>query len=593
MSTDFEAFVQTVPVDDVQWMPGARAVESKPLLAQRGAAKAGRLASDGIKKGTDTVATSGSLFDAVNRQWQGIAHNNLIRQVVRMDGSDGRPAMTFDTGTLIARYPHLAGMDGTRLVRAVEDAAKADPTIGDVLVPWNPNQAVGSGQISRFDVPDGATGPDVLWVRKPLFDALVSETKRYGGPAMKLVDKPTQWWKNAILPFSPSWQLGNTSGAYVMALVSEGIDPVTFHRELRKGWQQAKAAESGEPGALAEITPRFRNTGEHPTTSQARAALRPDRDPTVDMGAGRTGRDVNRQVFADQQGSRPRQFLRRQMQRSYDFNERMDTAAKLAVQSIIEANGGNHQLAVETAMRAMPNFELSGFERGVLRRIVPFYAWQKHLTLSAMRLPVEHPARVGWLAYMAQTWLTDEERTGGLPFMRGMLPVGGDKYLPLGGLMPYNAITALPGDPRNLAKFVNPVAQLGMAGVLGLDPRQQLKPLSYADESKWYTPYGQETPRPLLSHPSGALNYFANISPVSRLVNEQVRGGDMIRYDSGEAVTRRGRPLRSDSRPLLPGPLQGIARPVAGLLPVLTEMDVARQERERRERELARRKARR
>jgi hypothetical protein len=95
---------------------------------------------------------------------------------------------------------------------------------------------------------------------------------------------------------------------------------------------------------------------------------------------------------------------------------------------------------------------------------------------------------------MTQMWLSEDERRPAAPYMAGMLNVGGDKYLPMGGLMPYNAVASL--NPRDIFKFSNPVAQATAAGVFGVDPKQRLRPLSYAPESRWLTAYGQEDNRP-------------------------------------------------------------------------------------------------
>ena len=65
----------------------------------------------------------------------------------------------------------------------------------------------------------------------------------------------------------------------------------------------------------------------------------------------------------------------------YGVNQFMDNMARSAVYIGKRQKGQSVELATREALRAMGDFtKMNDFERNVIRRVVPFYAWQKHIT---------------------------------------------------------------------------------------------------------------------------------------------------------------------------------------------------------------------
>jgi hypothetical protein len=107
---------------------------------------------------------------------------------------------------------------------------------------------------------------------------------------------------------------------------------------------------------------------------------------------------------------------------------------------------------------------LGPFERRYVRAIAPFYAWYKAITTIAFKLPLDYPGRADLLERLGQIALEQsQEQLGPLPtYLKGAIPLGGDRLLKTGSLNPFSTVPQL--YRGSAAGLTNPyVALLGGA----------------------------------------------------------------------------------------------------------------------------------
>lgn len=119
-------------------------------------------------------------------------------------------------------------------------------------------------------------------------------------------------------------------------------------------------------------------------------------------------------------------------------------------------------------------FGLSDLERRYIRAVVPFYAWYRAIVTLTLKLPLDYPGRTLLLSKLGQ--LGDEwsqEQLGPLPsFLRGAIPLGGDRILKTQGVNPYATVLSLArgaGDTRQFQGEVNPYV-IALASLFGHKP---------------------------------------------------------------------------------------------------------------------------
>jgi hypothetical protein len=141
------------------------------------------------------------------------------------------------------------------------------------------------------------------------------------------------------------------------------------------------------------------------------------------------------------------------------------------VKSAMKA-GASYEEAASTALTASPAlrnaaakraFDTMGdyrtfnkFERGA-REIMPFYSWNKHITLHTASMLDEHPVRLALMGQMGQEGKDTVERIiGKVPtYMEGVIPLsmlglGKGKVLGTHGMNPYSTIGDISGLVRGL-----------------------------------------------------------------------------------------------------------------------------------------------
>lgn len=348
-------------------------------------------------------------------------------------------------GTRWARHPSafidedtLAEMSGQQIAEAMAEHG---------YVPWEAESIFNPQQASRVTA-------DTAFLPEPVWDGLVRHTRQFSGEnapfgfdtLLKGVDVGTRQFKKAWLALRPAWQVGNIVGNAIMAPIFGGVtlgDVARYGREA------------------IDLTLR-ESRGELPTGIAKRNRLFPGfTAEALQEAADETGRLTRRSVL---ERLSPVDF-------SFRFNSHIDGFSRSLIALKNIDNGVPIEDAVTQATRAAGDFaRLHPFERNVIRRLVPFFTWIRHITGAAFRLPLEHPVRAAWTMHLADLW-GDPEFQSELPdWLRGAVPQGDDEFLPIMYWNPLGDVTETPllSVPSAL-RALNPFVKLPFAFGTGFD----------------------------------------------------------------------------------------------------------------------------
>ena len=272
-------------------------------------------------------------------------------------------------------------------------------------------------------------------------------------------------WKAGVLVFTPRWYIlnaiGNTlqygllSGGDVRSVLLAGLGKfVAPTAKLR-----ARYRELGE--RYAEITPE-----EVASVSQAS-------EIGVAEGVSHLGGISDRLFEFNQRLEgviRRAAYInaaKREVKRGGD-RKRTRSADELA-DAIDELSDIERQAALEQALLFLGDYRrFNRFERGFVRRVVPFYSWLRVISRLTLGLPFRSPLRAQVLSLMAtvvqEEWDPLEEalELGRPLFARGgielpeQIPVVGGLTLRTNSLNPFNTAAEL---------YVEPLAALGRGGI--------------------------------------------------------------------------------------------------------------------------------
>jgi hypothetical protein len=333
--------------------------------------------------------------------------------------------------------------------------------------------------------------------------------------ALKVYDEGTKTWKHTVLALSPRWHVGNVMGNTVLASLGAGLSPLEIVRYLP---QARRLVKSGE--APIEITSR----GFY--AADLSAELRPARTP-----------------------------LGKAIGKSYSLNEYVDNVGRTMVYLAKKGKGVSGEAAIKLALRAAGDFSrMTPFERNVARRVIPFYAWQKHITKLAFRLPLENPARVAWTLHLADVADRLNPDPGadnifnagsvGVPF--GFSPLGikkGDR-LSLKGFDPIGSSFFVDPSLRSAGYSLNPVLKAGVVATTGMSPNRGFQPISTPEAGFGEGAQGGFGVR----HPVRMAQYLAENFPQLKQAQDVVAGEAPIRHETGQPRKSRGGPIKSTGR---------------------------------------------
>lgn len=384
-----------------------------------------------------------------------------------------------------------------------------------------------------------------------------------GGVPAQVLDWINKKFKSNVLPFSIRWQLGDMVGGAFMAWVGGGMNPV----ELARGMQDAKHLS---PAASEEIL-------NHPDWADASLSQ-------GDRQLMQTGPDA----------PRPKTPIGKFKEASFKFNNAINRVNRngylvARVNSLLEERGLTMEsvdaagawkdadvqaavkAAVDDASKVMGTFdEMSPFEQRYMKRIFPFWAWNRHITSLAFRTAIDNPARIAWTMRLGSMGTNPDDE---MPeYMKGALGIGG-QLVPTNFINPFNDVGG--GDPiytpQGALKSMSPGIKLGISAVTGLDANKGLAPISQRGGSlqRGLTPfYG-------LRHPAALAYQAAQSFPPARVgisiapeVNVAgVELGPHPRYGNGQMIRvgskASGAPIDTTSRLKSAAGLIGLPAPTS------------------------------
>lgn len=452
--------------------------------------------------GTPALPRTRRLRESRQRTLKGV-HDMTVRGQTRAAIQEAGKVIDAQTVGKVAELP---------FVQRGESLAKADgsfPTRAELhesgLEAFNPS--------SIFQTAE-KVGPDTLVMPRPLFDAF----KEYYTPKTweKLfevtLDPATRVFKTAVLPLSVSWNVGNAITNTLMATLAGGVDPITLAREM------------------ANTIATYRRTGDYGVPQRLLQS-----GSTFEVRDFLNGQNVGKTRGAI--GKAYDKTLGKVVNTGYKVNEVVDNIARSAVYNAKLKKGYSPEAALKIGLTAMGDFtKMSPFERRVVRRVVPFYAWLRHMSQLAVRLPIEHPLRTAWILSMSNTMNDQEAWADLLPsYMQGFVPVGGDSVLGVNNFVPFSNPFAI----SQLGQNLNPLIKLGLTNLPG-SPARGINALTGRPYSRRPgTGRQDEFGRDLPTAPS-ILNQLGNIPPQVRAAQALLGRNDVARYESGQTVLKRG-----------------------------------------------------
>lgn len=489
--------------------------------------------------------------------------------------------------------PDLRGLEGVDLAEAADAAG---------YVAWDPENFTGT-------VPAANYTQETVLIPKVVKEATTKAFNEQGS-FLKTIEK---WYDRRFmgqikmfwLALSPRWLTANVVGNAVMGMVGGGVTPWDY------------LAQMGNARALlAEDAPLEWETGNR---VQRRAFDRRQRLvakgdalrrqgyelPTQALNRGFTHEELPFLMGEDLTG--PRSPVRKFAAKSYQANEYVDNVNRATVylakmeprrqvweawdngeisnQEFIEGlkNTRGPEQALRQALRAAGDFsKMTAFEKSVVKRLVPFYPWYRHITKLAMSMPVYAPARTVWLLHLADVFGgdPDDERgagkgsklQAGLPgFAKGSIPLSGGGLLSSAGMNPFEAGIESPFfSEEGMLGATTPALQWPAALLLGRDMKHGLRDFTRPPGDGNLDEYGRPTNTPLAESWGEAGRYLANQLPQGRLAFTALEE-PVLRYDTGDPMISGGNPIPS-GRP------SGLAGVTLGVLGVPTPMSVDAQD---------------
>ena len=403
-----------------------------------------------------------------------------------------------DSRTLVARrtVDRIADMPFARKPGTYKTLAEA---ADDGLVGWEPT--------SPFEKSTQVTA-NTVFVPEHVIDSFRNYfTDPKVRDALVVYDKATNAWKATALALNPRWNIGNFVSNSIMAVVGGGIDPVTLSANIVESIKEWRA--SG---------PRGRREFAGPTRIYDAGASHAEMGFLQNAGKG-PGR-----------APRLRSALAAPARGGYKLNAFIDEMYRSATYKSFTQQGMPTDQAIREVNKALGDFaRLTPFERGTVKRIMPFYPWLRHQTTLMTRLPIEHPGRVTWTLHMADLFGSDDELNDLPAYMSGGIPIGNDRRLLPSGLSPFSDTGLIPEEPREILGMTNPLLQVGIGSLTGYN-LQTGTAYSRPGGTGEVGEYGNELP----TAPSTA-RLLARTLPQFRAY-EAVRDPATVRYASGEPV---------------------------------------------------------
>lgn len=359
------------------------------------------------------------------------------------------------------------------LVSYIEETV-AQPLAAGQVIPegwskWSPSDAYikteAAGQLRRTVGGEGKAYMVPDHVKK----MLDQYNRNYEHTALSGLRKVTNPWRALVLTWTPRWYANNVIGNMILA-TKGGVkleDWLGAYREFRKG----------EPTGRTRLTRRF-GRGSRAFEGDVGGAVGPSlyQDVLGQPGLvrreypgllGREGGPVQRLKGGEMwgRGAEARQAGRGRrgaVGAAYQTaahsvaraNTVVDDLARAATYVSAKRRGFSAEHALQMSYEALVDYgDLSPFEQGVVRTIVPFYAWQKAMLKQVAKFPIDHPVAA---AVSMQLGQLNQQLQKGLPEgYRSMVDLPGAGNLNLRSVNPFQDSDALL-TPEGIARSLNP-----------------------------------------------------------------------------------------------------------------------------------------
>ncbi|MDE2101516.1 MAG: hypothetical protein KGL39_30000, partial [Patescibacteria group bacterium] len=356
----------------------------------------------------------------------------------------------------------------------------------------------------------GASPDKGFYVPRPVKDALDANFKVIVGPKSapgKIYAGGTQLFRFTLLNFSPRYQVHIWAGGaalYLMqapgGVLSMAIDlPAALGMMVHssEGWLKA----GSEPGHIMAPVLQW---------LKSRAELRGETRMPLAISHGVAEADPQDvellKAYNFTKGRKLGQWMSTLMERrglnagTELANFGANTLRSLAYFTGKRVAGGDAEAGVQFALKVFADMDgMSPLERSIIRYVMPFYGWTKHILQYVAHYPIDHPWRAAILSQLInqewQDWNTGIPQSMMYLFELGGIDGSGNAtVLDIRQLDPLRSVS----DVFTMAGFLsslNPAIQNVVLPALGVDPTtggpEQLYPTMTVDQF-----YGTEQPAP-------------------------------------------------------------------------------------------------
>jgi hypothetical protein len=498
--------------------------------------------SDEYMRGADAIGptSAAGLTDKLMQAEKQAIQNDTYRELLGRHGRDYKAVINDVLPDIEARAKQsaeLAHADPKRQAgRYVEDRGQAiiEAMAERGFEPWPVK--------GRVDAPIKAADIDqAAWLPAGMRKTLVPYwNPKPPGVVLRALEKTNAKFKGAVLPFSIRWQLGDAISNMMMAGMAGGVDPITMFARMR----DAKKLMDTPEGArlLDQSIPESGLFFDEQEWLRGPFKTKAERRDLPVLGQ-------RRPVRAVQQGSyRLNEFTNR-IQRQGFFLEKLDRQLRekgINLDNIGEAGAQlddpKIQAAIEKAVKDtafvlgdMSN--LSPFERRVMRQVMPFYPWMRHVSKLASGLAIDHPARLVFMMRVGSL-AASGDMDDLPPFLQGSVE-GPGGWWQTSFMNPLADVEALPalspqGALRSLAPGIKLTASALTGGDLNRGGLQLTRPADTGNRD-WY---GRDAINPLIFDPGGLAYQASRTIPLTREAWNQTFGPD-ARFGTGETITNK------------------------------------------------------
>lgn len=473
---------------------GSDVNKAGPVVGIGAKASRRKLTSEQARKSGRLKRTVAGELESFERETHTILQNKVGEKIQAAQGSHGGTVLR-DAGYSQAE---IRAMTPDEMHRATLEAGGT---------PWQPT---GSGGVVRPEDMTVNTPVIPTYLHKELTRYAVAADKAATGYKMlKVYDKATGQVKHTLLALSPKWHTGNIMGNTIMAGLGAGLSPhemAQYFPEARRVVKAVKEGRLDDPGVL-----RILSSGFH---AEDLAQLR--------ELAGQGNRLTN---------SKAGRGLSKVVHKSYDMNQSVDSIGRVMVYLAKKGEGVSSEAAVQMSLKAMGEFSrMTPFERAVVRRIVPFYSWQRHITKLAFRLPLEAPARVAWTLHLTEL----ADRYYGAdgdddPFLKNTVKIG-DSRLSLNSFNPFGSSFFVDPSVQGAGYQMNPFLKAGVVAATGLSPNRGFKAVRTPESKFGDGAEGGFAAR----HPVRFGQYLSQQVPQVKQVQNFAAGEQPVRFETGQ-----------------------------------------------------------